>query len=125
MPQGDRTGPMGQGPRTGRGLGFCSGYDTPGYTKGPGIGMSQGFGFGRGFGGGFGRGFGRGMGRGRGYGWGRHFGWSSAGYYQTTPWMQTISKDDEIKMLKSQAEDLKRSQEEIEKRIQELNKGRD
>jgi len=38
MPQQDRTGPMGQGPLTGRGLGPCG----------------MGFGFGRGFGRGFG-----------------------------------------------------------------------
>jgi len=28
MPQGDRTGPNGAGPRTGRGLGYCTG-NTP------------------------------------------------------------------------------------------------
>jgi hypothetical protein len=33
MPQGDRTGPMGQGPRTGRAFGFCSGYDNQGLIK--------------------------------------------------------------------------------------------
>lgn len=30
MPNGDRTGPDGRGPRTGRGMGFCSGNDSPG-----------------------------------------------------------------------------------------------
>lgn len=30
MPGGDGTGPMGQGPRTGRGAGYCAGYDMPG-----------------------------------------------------------------------------------------------
>ncbi|QRX63171.1 DUF5320 domain-containing protein [Dysgonomonadaceae bacterium zrk40] len=34
MPSGDRTGPLGQGPRTGRARGFCSGYDAPGYEDG-------------------------------------------------------------------------------------------
>ncbi len=34
MPTGDRTGPMGQGPRTGRARGFCSGFDAPGYEDG-------------------------------------------------------------------------------------------
>jgi len=57
MPRGDRTGSMGQGPVTGRGLGFCAGFDSPGYTKGAGGGMGRGYGFGRGMGGG--RGFGR------------------------------------------------------------------
>ena len=43
MPKFDGTGPLGQGPRTGRGFGPCSG----------------GMGYGRGFGGGFGMGYGR------------------------------------------------------------------
>ena len=30
MPWGDRSGPAGMGPRTGRGAGFCGGYDRPG-----------------------------------------------------------------------------------------------
>ncbi len=34
MPRGDRTGPRGQGPRTGRGLGYCEGYDGPGCAEG-------------------------------------------------------------------------------------------
>ena len=33
MPYGNRRGPLGLGPRSGRGLGYCSGYDSPGYTK--------------------------------------------------------------------------------------------
>ncbi|MFH1501244.1 MAG: DUF5320 domain-containing protein [archaeon] len=49
MPGQDRTGPQGQGPMTGRGLGLC------------------GTGMGKGFGRGMGRGFGRGMNR--GYRW--------------------------------------------------------
>jgi len=110
MPQGDRTGPMGQGPMTGRTFGFCSGYDTPGFTKGFGGGMGRGFGFGRG------------MGRGRGFGRGRNFGGANAGIFQDFPWTQTVSKDDEIKLLKSQAETLKRSQKDIEKRLSELEK---
>lgn len=49
MPGGDRSGPLGEGPMTGRGMGFCAGYPTPGYAQpGPG----RGFGRGRGFGGG-------------------------------------------------------------------------
>lgn len=51
MARGDGTGPNGQGPMTGRGAGFCAGYDVPGYANAvPG----------RGFGGGFRRGFGGG-----------------------------------------------------------------
>lgn len=33
MPWGDRTGPSGRGPLTGRGVGFCTGFRTPGYMN--------------------------------------------------------------------------------------------
>ncbi len=62
MPYGDHTGPLGQGPKTGRGLGYCSGNDRPGAE------VNTGRGFGRGMGRGFGRGLGRGKGAGRGFG---------------------------------------------------------
>jgi len=52
MPAGNKTGPQGMGPRTGRGAGYCAGNDSPGYAN---------QGFGSGYGSGFGRGFGRGM----------------------------------------------------------------
>jgi hypothetical protein len=29
MPRGDQTGPMGLGPKTGRGHGYCEGYEAP------------------------------------------------------------------------------------------------
>lgn len=61
MPGGDRTGPRGLGTRTGRGLGYCAGYDFPGSAYGPG------FGYGRGRGRGIARDYGRGYGRGWGY----------------------------------------------------------
>ena len=48
MPAGDGTGPMGMGPMTGRGAGYCSGYGAPGWSNPiPG----RGFGLGRGRGG--------------------------------------------------------------------------
>ncbi len=47
MPRGDRTGPAGRGPMTGRQMGYGVGYNTPGY-------MNQGFRRGRFFGRGFG-----------------------------------------------------------------------
>ncbi len=108
MPSGDRTGPVGQGPMTGRSSGFCSGYDTPGFAKG--------------FGGGMGRGFRFGRGRGRGSGWGRNYSGDFAGLFPGFPWAHFITKDDEINMLKSRAEYLKRSQKDIEKRLGELEK---
>ncbi|MGI6084751.1 MAG: DUF5320 domain-containing protein [Acetivibrionales bacterium] len=39
MPGRDRTGPMGAGPNTGRGLGFCTGANTVKYGAGLGLGM--------------------------------------------------------------------------------------
>lgn len=33
MPGGDRTGPLGQGPMTGRAAGYCAGSDVPGYAN--------------------------------------------------------------------------------------------
>ena len=65
MPQGDRTGPRGEGPLTGRGLGPCNKKETLGepiefseinlrrglgFRRGLGLGFRRGFGFGRGFG---------------------------------------------------------------------------
>jgi hypothetical protein len=71
MPWGDRTGPMGLGPMTGRGTGYCVGYPVPGYANPwvPGWGRGRGWwGKGRGF---WGRGWGfSGWGRGRGLRWG-------------------------------------------------------
>ena len=57
MPWGDRTGPWGAGPMTGRGLGYCAGYPAPGYPN------PVGYGFGRG-----------GRGRGRGF---RRWSWAA------------------------------------------------
>ncbi len=73
MPRGDRTGPAGQGPMTGRRLGNCingirrffGGSGQSGATPGSGLGG------GRGLGQGAGRGTGRGAGRGIGSNSGR------------------------------------------------------
>ena len=51
MPAGDGTGPRGEGPLTGRGMGRCAGYPTGGYASVPGRGGGYGF-FGRRGGGG-------------------------------------------------------------------------
>ena len=65
-PAGDRTGPRGKGPMTGRGLGPCNPLlsKTPTRTAPNGIGRGRG-GTGRGLGRGMGRGLGKGMGLGR------------------------------------------------------------
>jgi len=66
MPFGDGTGPMGLGPMTGRGAGFCAGFGTPGFANPmPGCPYPYGYAhlapvwprWGRGFGRGFGRGW--------------------------------------------------------------------
>jgi hypothetical protein len=104
MPAGDRTGPMGQGPVTGRRLGYCSGYDSPGYAKGRGGGFGRRIGWGRGFG--------------RSWGYGVPY----MGYMQGSPWMPPMSKEEEIKLLKAEADSLKREQKDIEKRLTDLEK---
>ncbi len=108
MPWGDRTGPFGAGPRTGRGLGYCSGNTVPGYMVG-----GAGFGLGRGRGRGFGRGLGRGGGRG-------FWGWYDPYYTVPTP-----TKADEKKFLEDQIEGLTRAVENLKDRLEELNKEED
>jgi len=115
MPRGDRTGPMGYGPMTGRRMGYCAGYPTPGYMN-PG----PGFGYGRGMG--FGRGFGRGMGRGLGRGWDMPFPAQPIGYPQAAPDVTGIYPEEELPYLKKQAEYLSQQMESITKRIEELEK---
>jgi len=41
MPRGDRTGPEGKGPKTGRRRGFCAGPDEPGYKQNRNFAMSR------------------------------------------------------------------------------------
>lgn len=69
MPGGDKKGPMGEGPMTGRGQGLCAGNDTPGSVTD----INQSRGLGRGMGRGMGRGFGRGFRQGQSRGWGFRF----------------------------------------------------
>ncbi len=79
MPFGDGTGPMGLGPMTGRGAGFCAGFGRPSFAS-PMLGYRHPHGYGYSipawprWGYGLGRGFGRGFGR----GWRR---WGAYGYH--------------------------------------------
>jgi hypothetical protein len=123
MPGGDRTGPRGFGPMTGRGAGYCAGYSVPGYANPiPGRG---GFGFGRGFGRGRGW-FGRGFGRGWGY---RYYAAGYPGYVGPAPdpylYAQELAPKDEIKILNDQAELIKNELQEIQNRIKTLEKAKD
>ncbi|MCK4311107.1 MAG: DUF5320 family protein [Candidatus Cloacimonetes bacterium] len=110
MPRGDRTGPGGMGPMTGRAAGYCAGYDVPGFAN-P-VGGRGGFGRGMGYGYGFGRGYGRGFGFGRGYGIGYY------GEYPTPVQPQVSEKtliENEIKIIGEQLKAL-------ETRLGELSK---
>ena len=114
MPRGDRTGPMGQGPMTGRRMGYCTGADVPGYASAPGRGM--GFGGGGGWGGG-----GRGH-RNMFYATGL-YGWQRAGAVPPIPPVPaSVSREDEIEALKRQADYFGSQLEVIRKRIEELQK---
>ena len=109
MPFGDRTGPLGQGPRTGRGAGFCGGGAAPGsISPAPG----QGFG-----------------GRGGGRGWRNWFhatgltGWQrAAGWPAAYAGQQEVASPDptQIQALKSQTGSLASALEAIRKRLDEL-----
>ncbi|OQY06657.1 MAG: hypothetical protein B6I25_03430 [Planctomycetales bacterium 4572_13] len=105
MPGGNGTGPAGMGPMTGRGVGFCAGYNTPGYTHPIG---GRGMGMGRGRGMGMGRGFGRGF-----------AGAGNAGAYPV-PVGQPLTQEQELEGLKGQAESLENSLDQIKARIEAL-----
>jgi len=123
MPGGDRTGPAGAGPMTGRAAGYCAGYPVPGHTNPIG---------GRGF-------FGRGMGRGGGRGFRRSYyatglpGWARTGFgYPAGGWAAQpyaahplpvagpIAPEQEIIALKGQAESFQSALDEIRSRIEQL-----
>lgn len=110
MPGGDRTGPMGMGPMTGRAAGYCVGNNAPGYMN-PVGGRGMGFGGGRGFGRGMGRGF-RGGFRGAGYAAG--YGWA--------PMPVAPTAQQEKDALQSQAEYLEGALKDIQQRLGELEK---
>ena len=117
MPRGDRTGPTGAGPRTGRVKGFCMGFGIPGTFN-----RSQNF-----------------VSPGRGGGQGRRnrflhtglAGWQrSAGFgFGRGPRGFSTSSDsgfmpeDQLETLKAQAEHLEEALNEIKRRIQEVEPG--
>ena len=113
MPRGDRTGPAGMGPMTGRGAGYCAGYATPGFAN-PGFRRGMGMAWGRG------GGYGMGMARGRG-----GFGFMAMPYAPAAPYYAAPSPQDELEMLRTQADWLKSQMDSINRRISELeqNKG--
>ena len=96
MPQGDRTGPDGQGSKTGRAMGFCTGNGSPGFTRG----VSRGVGFRRG------------AGRGLGTGLGRIFGFRGQ--------QVELTKDQEKKILEEELAEIEAEKAEIGKQLKSL-----
>ncbi len=131
MPRGDRTGPSGLGPMTGRRAGYCAGYDVPGYVNGGGAGFRVGAGAGRGRGAGFGGGGGGGR------GWRNMYyatgvpGWIRGGvapqnYGPVNPTVPPVGAvPDEATALKAQAEYLAGVLDDVRKRLSELEAGSD
>jgi hypothetical protein len=97
---------------TGRGVGYCAGYDRPGFAN-P---IGGRFGFGRGYG----RGNGRGFGYGRGY--------SGGGYVPNVPYYPPVdyapNPQDEKAYLENEMNALKNEMEAIEKRLKEIGKSK-
>ena len=108
MPRGDRTGPEGMGPMTGRAAGDCAEYDIPGYANPAGR-----RGRGRWFSRGFGRGFGRSM------GWRNRFaaGPSWWDFPQAAP---RVSPEQETSWLKARAAELEAALKHISERLDNL-----
>lgn len=114
MPGGDRTGPWGVGPMTGRAAGFCAGYPLPGYENPR-----------------FGRWLGPGGGGGRG--WRNMYyatglpGWARAGYLPAgeippaSPY-RAFSPEQEAEALRQQAKAMSDQLAAINERIAELEK---
>lgn len=110
MPGGNRKGPMGQGPMTGRRMGVCGGVNASDYAnpKGQGLGM------------------GRGGGRGRG--WCHRYmyhatgqtGWQRAWTGTGTGITPFLSRKQELTALKQQVEELEQTLSALRLRIQHL-----
>ena len=94
MPGGDRTGPRGAGPRTGRGMGYCSGYNQPGYAN-PVPGFRSAYGY-------------------EGRGWRHRF------YATGVPGWVMPTTEQEVDNLKAQADWLKTQLDTIQKRLEEI-----
>jgi len=110
MPGFDRSGPMGAGPMTGGHRGLCNPANTGYGTRSSGsFGFGRGMGFGRGFRGGFGQGMGRAFGR---------RGWNQPTYYPA----YAQNPEEELNMLKAEANSIKNSLDMINQRIADLEK---
>ncbi len=113
MPRRDETGPRGLGSMTGRGAGYCAGYDVPGYVDNRGMCRALGR-SGRDFECGLGRRRGTGLGRGlrRGHGY--------APNNQTYNPGINVTTNDKINYLKDEAKGLKNELTNIQNQINNL-----
>ena len=114
MPRGDGTGPVGQGPMSGRAGGYCAGFGMPGFANPiPGCGLGRGRR----------RGFGRKMGLHRGFAWGAApcYGFGPRPVYPEYqhPYAR-MSVEEERQMLQSEASYLRDTLSEIEQRLKDL-----
>lgn len=122
MPGGDRTGPMGMGPMTGRAAGYCAGYPSAGFMN-----PAPGGGYG-----GYGRSGGGGRRSHRNWfyatgltGWQRSaYGYPGYGAPYgapcAAPFAPAVSHEQETDLLKGQAEYLEDALDGIRKRLEEL-----
>ena len=109
MPHGDGTGPLGLGPGTGWGAGYCAGYSYPGYFR------SRFY-------------MGRGAGHRNRYWFDRSPGWPMARWYGFNPYpgpdAGPMSEEEELTFLRREAEDLERALGDVRTTIQEMEKKR-
>jgi len=124
MPRGNRRGPEGRGPMTGRGLGYCAGNDQPGFaadaaSQGAGRGFRNSAGRGPGFS--RRRGFaGAGRGHGMGYGFAAGRGVAHAPAGEDVDYDSEENKNREITRLENLANTLSSELEIVKKQIEEL-----
>lgn len=100
MPGGDRTGPNGLGPMSGKRMGLCAGYTRPGFYS---------YGFGRGVGRGFGR---------RNWPRGRRF-WLRQDFYNPPV---EINQEDEKTYLENIAQNLEEELKIVKEKLKDLSK---
>ena len=113
MPRGDKTGPMGTGPMTGRGAGFCGGNERPGYMTSPGGGP--------GWSGSCRMG---GLG-GRGHGFRHCFKATGLPSWMRFGGITANSQADKLQILKSQADYLSKSLEAVNRRLSAMETNKD
>lgn len=114
MPAGNGTGPLGLGPMTGRGMGYCAGYGLPGYANParPRLGL--------------------GRGRGRGFRW-QYWatglpGWVRYGYIPSVApygYIPSVAPEQELSFLKNQASFFEKQLNAILKRIKRLEEAKE